>query len=75
MGRRRKYGAPLSPREREVASWIATGLSRQQIAHQLGVGEETVKTHLQNIYSKTGVTSRHALALIVHSISSDTQIG
>lgn len=62
MGRRRKYGAPLSPREREVATWIALGLSRVQIADRLGIGDQTVKTHLRNIYSKLGMTNRHAVA-------------
>lgn len=64
---RRKYGAPLSPREREIARWIVVGLSRQQIAQRLGISDETVKTHLRNIYSKLGITSRYALAAYVLS--------
>ena len=49
---------PLSERELEVLRLIAAGLSNDEIAQQLIVGMSTVKTHINHIYSKLGVTSR-----------------
>ena len=44
----------LTDREKEVASLIAGGHNRAQVAAALGVSEATVKTHLQNLFDKTG---------------------
>ncbi len=49
---------PLSERELEVLRLIAAGLSNDEIAQQLFVGMSTVKTHINHLYSKLGVTSR-----------------
>lgn len=49
---------PLSERELEVLQGIAAGLKNQEIADQLTVSLSTVKTHINNIYSKLGVTNR-----------------
>jgi LuxR family maltose regulon positive regulatory protein len=46
---------PLSDRELEVLQLVAKGLSRQEIAAQLVLSLNTVKTHIRNIYSKLGV--------------------
>jgi LuxR family maltose regulon positive regulatory protein len=46
---------PLSDREIEVLRLIADGLTRQEIAVQLVLALNTVKTHARNIYSKLGV--------------------
>jgi LuxR family maltose regulon positive regulatory protein len=48
----------LSPRELEVLRLLASGLSNQQIAGQCVVSENTVKTHIKNIYEKLAVSSR-----------------
>lgn len=48
----------LSDRELEVLKLIAEGNSNQQIACALVVAESTIKTHLNNIYSKLNVNSR-----------------
>lgn len=54
---------PLSDRELEVLHLINAGLSNQDIADRLFVGESTVKKHINHIFSKLNVTSRtHALA-------------
>jgi DNA-binding NarL/FixJ family response regulator len=54
----------LTDREREVLELLADGRSTRQIAEQLFVGEETVKTHLGHIYQKLGVADRvQAVAL------------
>ena len=48
----------LSPREREVLTVAARGLSNAQIGAELYVTEATVKTHLLRAYGKLGVDSR-----------------
>jgi DNA-binding NarL/FixJ family response regulator len=54
----------LTDREREVLELLADGRSTRQIAEQLYLGEETVKTHLGHIYQKLGVGDRvQAVAL------------
>ena len=53
----------LSQREREVLGLVADGLSNQQIAEQLGIGEKTVKTHVSNVLAKLGVADRTQAAV------------
>lgn len=48
----------LSVRESEVLAQLALGLTNAQIADAMGVSENTVKFHLQNIFQKLGVTNR-----------------
>ena len=50
--------APLTPREAEVLELLQGGHSNAEIAADLHVGIETVRTHARNIYRKLGVTSR-----------------
>lgn len=50
----------LSPREREVLALTAQGRSAREIATQLFLAPTTVKTHLQNLYEKLGVSDRAA---------------
>ncbi|MCK6582200.1 MAG: response regulator transcription factor [Anaerolineales bacterium] len=42
----------LTQREMEVLEWMATPNTYKQIASQLGVGEETIRTHAKNILEK-----------------------
>jgi DNA-binding CsgD family transcriptional regulator len=49
---------PLSARELEVLHLVEMGLSNQQIAAKLNIASSTVKTHINNIYSKLGVQTR-----------------
>jgi LuxR family maltose regulon positive regulatory protein len=51
---------PLSDREIEVLQLMADGLSRPQIAGQLHLSINTVKTHARNIYGKLTVRNRAA---------------
>ncbi|MBV8219107.1 MAG: helix-turn-helix transcriptional regulator [Solirubrobacterales bacterium] len=57
--------AALSPREREVATLVASGMRNRDVAAALFVSEKTVESHLARIYDKLGVRSRAALATIM----------
>src|SRR4051812_14237603 len=48
----------LTPREREVLQALAEGLADYEIAQQLHIRHETVRTHMVNILNKLGVDSR-----------------
>jgi len=58
-------GAPgeLTPREREVWALVANGLTNPQIAERLGLSDNTVKFHVQHLFSKLGVKNRTEAAL------------
>lgn len=53
----------LTPRERELAALVASGLRNREIASRLGISEGTAKLHLYNVYKKLGVANRVELAL------------
>jgi DNA-binding NarL/FixJ family response regulator len=48
----------LTPREAEVLSLIALGLSNGEIAERLVVSQATVKTHVNHVFAKTGARDR-----------------
>lgn len=50
----------LSPREGEIITLIAEGLSVPDIAARLHLAPTTVRTHVQNLYAKLGVSDRAA---------------
>jgi DNA-binding NarL/FixJ family response regulator len=58
----RHYG--LTDRECEIVAAIAMGQSNRDIAQALRISTQTVKHNLTNIFDKTGVSSRLALALL-----------
>jgi two-component system, NarL family, response regulator LiaR len=48
----------LTPREVEVLRHLALGLANKEIAYALSIGEETVKSHVGNVFSKLQVENR-----------------
>lgn len=60
--------ASLTDREREILAYAAAGRGNKEIADQLCVSADTVKTHLHHIYHKLGVTGRvEAILLYLNS--------
>lgn len=52
----------LTPREAEVLELLQDGWTNTQIADELSIGIETVRTHARSIYRKLGIASRRELA-------------
>ena len=60
----RKSFEELSPREIQVVNELAKGLANKEIAAQLYITEETVKSRVKNILSKLGANDRtHAVTI------------
>ena len=51
----------LTRREEEVLALLLKGCTRSEIARELFVSGDTVKTHIRNLYRKTGVTGKDEL--------------
>jgi DNA-binding NarL/FixJ family response regulator len=67
-----REGAPvdartLTPREHEIVSLIARGLSNKEIAHSLHIEVATVKNHVHHILEKLGVTRRAEAVTVARS--------
>jgi LuxR family maltose regulon positive regulatory protein len=58
---------PLTARERQVMTFLPSHLNVGQIASVMCLSTNTVKTHIKNIYRKTGAISRDAAVTIAHS--------
>jgi DNA-binding CsgD family transcriptional regulator len=55
--------SPFSPRERQVATLLARGLSDRSIAHELLISPKTVEKHVGAVLRKTGTSSRTAAVM------------
>ena len=67
----RKNGAStngLTPREREVLSLLAQGLTQNEIAERLVISPKTVATHIQRILGKLDVHSRAQAVARAHKL-------
>jgi DNA-binding NarL/FixJ family response regulator len=53
----------LSNREKEVLALLALGSTNRQIANELYLSVDTVKSHMRRLYSKLGVSNRTQAAL------------
>ena len=60
---RQSWPAGLTEREVEVLRLIVQGHSNRSVAQQLTISPKTVGRHIENIYAKTGVSSRATAAL------------
>ncbi len=56
--------AKLTPRERDVLRWLVEGCSNKEIAHELAIGEGTVKVHLKSVLRKLDVANRTQAAML-----------
>jgi DNA-binding CsgD family transcriptional regulator len=56
----------LTDREREVLVLLARGLQLEEIGRELGIGAETVRTHVRNANERLGAVNRtHAVAIAI----------
>jgi NarL family two-component system response regulator LiaR len=58
----RAFADILTPREAEILELLQRGRSNAEVANELSLGVETVRTHVRNILRKLGVASRKELA-------------
>ncbi|MEP9392003.1 LuxR C-terminal-related transcriptional regulator [Gordonia sp. VNQ95] len=56
---------PLTTREREIATLVASGLSNRQIAERLTVSVRTVEGHIYRACAKLDVTDRDGIASLI----------
>jgi DNA-binding NarL/FixJ family response regulator len=60
---RRSWPSGLTEREVEVLRLVASGLNLKETASRLVISDHTARHHLENIYSKAGVSSRAGVTL------------
>lgn len=60
-------GLPLSPREREVLTELARGATYADIATELYLSENTVKSHISSLYGKLGAARRSEALAVARS--------
>jgi DNA-binding CsgD family transcriptional regulator len=66
MGRAETDEIRLTGREREVLVLLAQGLQLDEIAARLGIGSETVRTHVRKAGERLGAANRtHAVAIAI----------
>jgi LuxR family maltose regulon positive regulatory protein len=58
----------LTPREMSIVELIGRGHSNKEIARGLGIGPETVKTHMKHVFAKLGVERRAQAVLRAHAL-------
>lgn len=58
----------LTPREAEVLYWLAQGKSNPDIATILGANVRTVHKHVEHIFQKLGLETRHAAMLVAFEV-------
>ena len=57
-----RHNVSLTPREREIVSFLRQGMRNKQIAGEMGITEGTVKIYLFRLFHKLGVRNRFELA-------------
>jgi DNA-binding CsgD family transcriptional regulator len=71
-----RTGPGLTPREREIVSYLAHGLTGEEIARRLFLSPETVRTHIRNAMERMGARTRpHLIALALrHRLLADIEV-
>jgi DNA-binding NarL/FixJ family response regulator len=59
----------LTAREADVLELLQQGYTNAEIAHELSIGIETVRTHARNIYRKLGISTRRDLARLTRPLA------
>jgi two-component system nitrate/nitrite response regulator NarL len=59
---------PLTPREREVLGWMATGRCNKEIGGRLQISVQTVKNHVHSILAKLGAKRRREALRVAYEI-------
>ena len=67
-GKSTRESETLTPRERQVVALVVEGYTNNEIAAELYVSANTVRTHLQSVSSRLGVSSRGRLAARVREL-------
>ena len=63
-----RIAAPLTHRETQILNYISDGKTNKQIAHVLGISEQTIKSHVSAILRKLNANDRaHAVALAMRN--------
>ena len=63
-----RQGSSLTRCQQDVLRYLTKGYSNSLIAEALGVGEQTVKTHISNILAKLGASNRtQAVAMAIEN--------
>jgi DNA-binding CsgD family transcriptional regulator len=55
--------ANLTPREKQVFKLLMTKMNNEEIQDKLSISKNTLKTHIRNVYAKSGVKSRYELVV------------
>ena len=63
----------FTPREKRVAMLLSYGKSRSEIAKDLGISENTVKTHAQSIFRKSRVNSQKEFMALFYKMNKDSE--
>jgi LuxR family quorum sensing-dependent transcriptional regulator len=59
-------GLHLTEREKEVLTLLAQGMQLEEIGQRLGIGSETVRSHVRNASDRLGAANRtHAVAIAI----------
>ncbi|MGW7367445.1 LuxR C-terminal-related transcriptional regulator [Streptomyces sp. NPDC054841] len=70
----RERARTLTPREAEVCTLLAAGLSNTEIGRRLHLSPATVKDHTSAIYTKLGTTNRVRAAVLAHRLGMRTPL-
>jgi DNA-binding CsgD family transcriptional regulator len=70
---RRNPVPELTPRQRQLLGLLAAGHTNAQIARRLGLSEGTIRTHLENLYRRLGVSSRTAAVTRTSILAQDVR--